>query len=41
MWFKWTPIGRVAWEAIFTLTYNEPEVRTNAGRPGDRLLAFF
>ena len=41
IWFKWSTIGRVAWEAIYTLTYNEPGIRGNHVRPGDRVLSMF
>lgn len=41
IWYKWTAIGRVAWENIYTLSYNEPKVRGNHARPGDRVLSMF
>lgn len=36
LWFKWSTIGRVAWENVYTLTYNEPKVRGNHNYAGDR-----
>ena len=41
LWFRWTPITRVPWEVIYTLTYNEPEHRANHVKPGDRVLSMF
>lgn len=37
LWYKWSNIGRVSWENIFSLTYMEPEFRANNAKPGDRL----
>jgi hypothetical protein len=36
IWYKWSTIGRVAWENIYTLTFNEPKARGNHDKPGDR-----
>jgi hypothetical protein len=41
LWFRWTPITRVPWEVIYSLTYNEPEVRANHVKPGDRVLSLY
>ena len=41
IWFKWSTISRVAWEAVYTLTYNEPNVRSNHVNHGDRVLSMF
>ena len=41
LWFRWTPIARVPWEVVYSLTYNEPEVRGNHVAPGDRVLSLY
>lgn len=41
IWYKWSSIGRVAWENIYSMTYSEPPYRTNHGRPGDRIMSLF
>lgn len=41
LWFRWLEIGRVPWEVIYSLTSNEPDVRTNIEKAGDRLLSLY
>ena len=41
IWFKWSNIERVSWEVIYSLTYNEPAIRANHLRPGDRVLSMY
>ena len=41
IWFKWSTIERVAWEVIYSLTYNEPAIRENQVKPGDRVFTLF
>jgi hypothetical protein len=41
IWFKWSVLPRVTWENVYTLSYNEPNVRGNHVRPGDRVLSLF
>lgn len=35
-WFRWIEMTRQPWEAIYTLTSNEPDIRENAKKAGDR-----
>ncbi|CAD8140693.1 unnamed protein product [Paramecium octaurelia] len=41
LWFRWSTIGRVAWENVYTLSYNDQASRANHVRPGDRVLSVF
>ncbi|CAD8058815.1 unnamed protein product [Paramecium sonneborni] len=41
LWFKWTKIYRVAWENVFSVSYNEQNIRANHAKPGDRVLSMF
>lgn len=41
IWFKWNKIYRVAWENVYSLSYNEPNIRANHAKPGDRVLSLF
>jgi hypothetical protein len=41
LWFRWSTIARVAWENVYTLSYNDPASRANHVRPGDRVLSVF
>jgi hypothetical protein len=41
LWFRWIETSRVPWEVIYSLTSNEPTVRTNVEKAGDRLLSLY
>ncbi len=41
LWFRWIEIARVPWEVIYSFTSNEPAIRSNVEKAGDRLLSLY